>query len=86
MKLRTIIIFTRVRCQICVQFLPWSRLVPGVMDRITRDVSNDLHYAQSEHFVPARDGHKNEFAYLLHVNNNPLKFEQDKCGQHASKL
>ena len=56
------------------------------MDRITRDVSNDLHYAQSEHFVPARDGHKNEFAYLLHVNNNPLKFEQDKCGQHASKL
>ena len=56
------------------------------MDRITRDVSNDLHYAQSEHFVPAGDGHKNEFAYLLHVNNNPLKFEQDKCGQHASKL
>ena len=56
------------------------------MDRITRDVSNDLHYAQSEHFVPARDGHKNEFAYLLHVNNNPLKFEHDKCGQHASKL
>ena len=69
-----------------MRFLPWSRLVPDVMDRITRDVSNDLHYAQSEHFVPARDGHKNEFAYLLHVNNNPLKFEQDKCGQHASKL
>ena len=33
-----------------------------------------------------RDRAHNEFAYLLHVNNSPLKSENDKCSEHAFKI
>ena len=33
-----------------------------------------------------RDRLHNEFAYLLDVNNNPLKSVYDKCWKHASKI
>ena len=33
-----------------------------------------------------RDRAHNEFAYLLHVNNSPLKSENDKCREHAFKM
>ena len=33
-----------------------------------------------------RDRAHNEFAYLLHVNNSPLKSEYDKCSEHAFKI